>query len=124
MTTVSAELPATPDVVAPDGSDIGLLAVGTRGSMVRATLPSDAVTRAVRHRTVEELWYVEGGSGQIWIGGEVVLLRRGVSVVIPTGTPFQFRSGYAGLGVVTTTMPPWPGDEEGEPAAGPWTPTV
>jgi len=120
----AVEAPPVPDVVAPDGSLIGLLVVGHRGSMVHCRLPGGVVTRAVRHRTVEEVWYVEGGSGQVSVGGEVVLLRRGVSVVIPTQTPFQFRAGHAGLAIVIATMPPWPGDDEAEPADGPWRPTV
>jgi mannose-6-phosphate isomerase-like protein (cupin superfamily) len=121
---ITASVPSTPDVVAPDGSSIGLLVVGDRGSMVHCQLDRGAVTRAVRHRTVEEVWYVDGGTGLVWIGGDVVELRRGVSVVIPVGTPFQFRAGYGGLSVVITTMPPWPGATEAEPADGLWPPTV
>jgi mannose-6-phosphate isomerase-like protein (cupin superfamily) len=120
----AVKLPSAPDAVAPDGSLIRVLAVGMGGSMAHAELPAGAVTRPVRHRTVEELWYVVSGSGQIAVGDEIVALRSGSSVAIPTGTPFQFRAGYAGLGVVMTTMPPWPGPDEAEPAEGPWTPTV
>jgi len=120
----AVELPSEPDTVAPDGSYIRLLAVGSVGSMAHAALAPGAVTRPVRHRTVEEIWYVVSGSGQIAVGGEVLGVRAGSSLVIPAGTPFQFRAGYAGLGVVMTTMPPWPGPDEAEPAEGPWTPTV
>ncbi len=121
---VTAEVPPSPDAVAPDGSSIGLLVVGERGSMVQSTLDRGEVTRAVRHRTVEEVWYVTAGTGHVWIGGETVALRRGVSVVIPVGTPFQFRAGYGGLEVIITTMPPWPGADEADPVDGPWPPTV
>ena len=120
----AVELPSEPDAVAPDGSSIRLLVTGDRGSMCHAELPAGAVTRAVQHRTVEEIWYVVTGSGQLALGGEIVLLRRGSSVRVPTSTPFQFRAGYGGLGVVITTMPPWPGPEEAVPADGPWTATV
>ena len=120
----AVELPSDPDAVAPDGSEIRLLVAGRRGSMAHAALGPGAVTRPVQHRTVEEVWYVVSGSGQIAIGGDIVSVRAGASVLIPTGTPFQFRAGYAGLGVVMTTMPPWPGPDEAEPAEGPWTPTV
>ena len=120
----SVELPSEPDAVAPDGAQIRLLVAGRCGSMAHAALEPGAVTRPVKHRTVEEVWYVLSGSGQIAIGGEIVAVRAGSSVLIPTGTPFQFRAGYAGLGVVMTTMPPWPGADEAEPAEGPWTPTV
>ena len=120
----AVELPSQPDTVAPDGSHIRVLAVGSCGSMAHAALPPGAVTRPVKHRTVEEVWYVVSGSGQIAVGSEVVAVRAGSSLVIPTGTPFQFRAGYAGLGVVITTMPPWPGPDDAEPAEGPWTATV
>ncbi len=120
----AVELPSEPDAVAPDGSSIRLLVTGTRGSMAHAELPAGAVTRPVQHRTVEEVWYVVSGSGQVAVGDDVVDVRKGCSVVIPTGTPFQFRAGYGGLGVVITTMPPWPGMHEAEPAAGPWPATV
>jgi mannose-6-phosphate isomerase-like protein (cupin superfamily) len=44
-----------------------------------------------------------------------------VSLDIPLGTTFQFRStGDEPLAAVGTTMPPWPGDDEAEPADGPW----
>jgi mannose-6-phosphate isomerase-like protein (cupin superfamily) len=120
----AVELPSEPDAVAPDGSSIRLLAAGERGSMCHAELPAGAVTRPVQHRTVEEVWYVVSGSGQLALGEHVVELRRGASVLIPTGTAFQFRAGYGGLGIVITTMPPWPGPDEAAPAAGPWTATV
>jgi mannose-6-phosphate isomerase-like protein (cupin superfamily) len=120
----SASIPATPDTVAPDGSLIGLLAASERGSMVHCTLAAGAVSRPVQHRTVEELWFVVSGSGVLSLGGETLALRRGVSVAIPTGTAFQFRAGHAGLELVIATIPPWPGADEAEPAAGPWEPTA
>src|SRR5215831_9204629 len=116
---ISVSRPDTPDTIAPDGSLIRLLAAGERGSMVHCTLPANVVTRAVRHRSVEEVWYVLGGTGVLAVGDEQLALRRGVSVVVPARTPFQFRAGQAGLEVVIVTMPPWPGADEAEPATGP-----
>ena len=61
---------ATPDVTAPDGSEIRLLldarhrAVGA--SMVEVVLPAGQVSRPVYHRTVEEVWYILEGVGQVW----------------------------------------------------------
>ena len=120
----SVAIPDAPDTIAPDGSLIGLLATGERGSMVHCTLPPGAVTRAVRHRSVEEVWLVLGGTGVLALGDERLSLRRGVSVVIPPRTPFQFRAGWRGLELVIVTMPPWPGADEAEPAPGPWLPVV
>ena len=115
---ISVSRPDSPDTIAPDGSLIGLLAAGERGSMVHCTLPAAMVTRAVRHRSVEEVWFVLAGSGVLALGDEQLALRRGVSVVIPPRTPFQFRAGQAGLELVIVTMPPWPGADEAEPATG------
>jgi mannose-6-phosphate isomerase-like protein (cupin superfamily) len=120
----SVAIPDTPDTIAPDGSLIGLLAAGDRGSMVHCTLPPGMVTRAVRHRIVEELWLVLAGTGVLALDDERLPLRRGVSVVIPPRTAFQFRAGWRGLELVIVTMPPWPGADEAEPAPGPWLPVV
>jgi len=83
------------------------------------------VARAVRHRTDEEIWFVLRGSGRMWRrpdGGEPVEvdLAPGVSLTIPVGTAFQFRStGREPLEVLGVTMPPWPGDGEAVTAEGP-----
>ena len=59
-----------PDAIAPDGSEIRLLidarhaAIGA--SVVEVTLPAGGVSRPVYHRTVEEIWYILEGSGQVW----------------------------------------------------------
>ena len=56
---------------------------------------------------------------------ETVDVYAGVSLTIPLGTCFQFRSfGYEPLAAVGVTMPPWPGDGEAVVVAGPWQPTV
>lgn len=122
-------LPTEPDVVAPDGSDVRVLLAVARGSMAHFTLPPGAVSAAVEHRTVEELWYVLGGAGEMWrrYGGDqsVVPLATGVSVSIPVGTGFQFRStGDEPLTIVGVTMPPWPGEQEAFAVAGPWEPNA
>jgi mannose-6-phosphate isomerase-like protein (cupin superfamily) len=52
---------------------------------------------------------------------EVVPLEPGVCLTIPVGTAFQFRtSGPDALEAVAVTMPPWPGDDEAQPAQGRW----
>jgi hypothetical protein len=56
---------------------------------------------------------------------EIAELGPGVSLTIPTGTHFQFRSdGPEPLKALGATMPPWPG--EGDPffVDGTWQPTV
>lgn len=120
-------LPGATDTIAPDGSEIRILPQLARGSMVHARLPPGRTSKPVVHRTVEELWYVVAGTGEMWRRQgereEIVPLRPGVALSIPTGTVFQFRNlGESPLDVVLVTMPPWPGAEEAVPAAGPWSP--
>lgn len=118
-------LPRAADTIAPDGSEIRLLPQLPRGSMVHARLAPGATSRAISHRTVEELWYVLAGRGQMWRRQgsveEIVALEPGVALSIPVGTAFQFCcTGTEPLDIVLVTMPPWPGAEEAIPASGPW----
>lgn len=118
-------LPDAPDTLAPDGSEIRLLPAVAGGSMVHARLPPGACSLAVRHRTVEELWYVVAGSGELWRRQdgreEVTPLAPGVAASIPLGTDFQFRAtGTGPLDMVIVTLPPWPGADEAERAADHW----
>jgi mannose-6-phosphate isomerase-like protein (cupin superfamily) len=115
----------SPDATAPDGSEVRLLCALAGGSMAHFRLPPGACSRAVAHRTVEELWFVVAGAGELWRSRdaveEVVALRPGVSVSIPCGASFQFRAGTGTeVAVVGVTMPPWPGEEEAVAVAGIW----
>ena len=118
-------LPQEMDVVAPDGSQIRLLATSERGSMCHCTLLPGQTSVAVRHRTVEEVWYFVSGRGEVWRRcGEnetVTPVAAGVSLSIPTGCRFQFRTvGEEPLCFILVTMPPWPGAEEAVAVAGHW----
>lgn len=122
-------LPAARDVVAPDGSDVRVLLGLRGGGMAHFTLAPGAVSTAVTHRTVEEIWYVVAGRGQMWRlqdgSAAVVDLQPGVCLTIPLGTHFQFRStGTEPLAAVAVTLPPWPGDGEAVMVDGAWPPTV
>lgn len=44
------------DYLAPDGSEIRLLADLEGGGLAHCTLPSGRVSVAQRHKTVEEIW--------------------------------------------------------------------
>src|SRR5438132_4367018 len=118
-----------PDAMAPDGSEVRLLGSLPRGSMAAFRLEPKAVSRAVAHRTVEEIWYFTVGTGRMWrkLGDheEMTAVAAGVAITIPTGTHFQFRcdSGEP-LEAVAVTMPPWPGAEEAYSVPGIWEPTV
>ncbi len=118
-------LPRGYDVLAPDGSEVRLLAAGTRGSMAHFRLAPGEVSKAVAHRSVEEVWYVLAGQGRMWrkLAGqeEVLQLRPGTSLTIPVGTAFQFSSdGTVPLEAVAVTMPPWPGAHEAYEVKGKW----
>jgi mannose-6-phosphate isomerase-like protein (cupin superfamily) len=124
-------LPDAYDTLAPDGSHIRLLPSVAGASMVHCRLPPGGVTRAVRHQTVEELWYVLAGEGQIWLRSlesevdQTVDLTAGVGVSLPLGVAFQFRAtGPAALDVLIVTTPPWPGPDEAIAATGAWAPTL
>jgi mannose-6-phosphate isomerase-like protein (cupin superfamily)/heme-degrading monooxygenase HmoA len=122
-------LPADPDVTAPDGCDVRILLRTERGSTAHFELGPRRTSLAVRHRTVEEIWYFLSGRGQMWRrapDGEERIddVSPGVSIDIPVGTAFQFRTiGDEPLSAVGTTMPPWPNtDDEAIPVEGPWPP--
>ena len=111
------ELPTEYTVLAPDGSEIRELVAVKGGSMVHCTLPSGAVSMAVVHRTVEEVWHFIRGRGQVWRKSEaaesVVDVRPGMSLSIEVGTHFQFRNtGDDDMCFIIVTMPPWPGEQE------------
>ena len=118
-----------PDAIAPDGSEVRVLCQLSRGSLAVFSLPPNAVSKAVAHRTVEEVWYIVAGNGRMWRKlseqEEIVELGPGVSLTIPVGTHFQFRcdSGES-LDAIGATMPPWPGEGEAFFVEGTWQPTV
>jgi mannose-6-phosphate isomerase-like protein (cupin superfamily) len=105
------------EVLAPDSSEIRLLVGTSRGSLAHGTLLPGRVSLAVVHRTVEEVWYVIAGRGQVWRkqGNHemVVDVAAGTALTIPTGAHFQFRTiGPEPLCFIMCTMPPWPGEQE------------
>ena len=133
-------------ITAPDGSAVRLLLTeahgATRCSMVEVSIPAGAVSRPVRHRAVEEVWYIIAGRGRVWhcppdlpaaAEAAPVGVAAGDAIVIPTGWAFQFAAdgnddsaddadaGAGGLRFICVTMPPWPGMDEAEilpPASG------
>jgi mannose-6-phosphate isomerase-like protein (cupin superfamily) len=116
-------LPAQVTEVAPDGSDVRVLLILTAGMMAHFELGPGRVSKATRHKTVEEIWYFVGGRGEMWRRQgdreEIVQVDPGICLTIPVGTEFQFRSyGYEPLAAIGVTMPPWPGSDEAVPVTG------
>ena len=116
--------------VAPDGSDVRVLLRLGAGGMAHFELRPGETSRAVTHRTVEEIWFFLGGRGEMWRKQgdleEVVPVDAEVCLTIPLGTHFQFRSfGYQPLSAIGVTMPPWPNtDDEAIQVEGKWPATV
>jgi mannose-6-phosphate isomerase-like protein (cupin superfamily) len=122
---ITRRISIAPDAIAPDGSEVRLLAASPRGSMAHFKLPPGKISVAVSHNTVEEVWYVVAGRGRMWRKSttqeNIVDLHPGVSLSIPVGTHFQFRcDGDTALEAVGVTMPPWPGKDEAYNVQGPW----
>jgi mannose-6-phosphate isomerase-like protein (cupin superfamily) len=120
-----------PVVAAPDGSAVRpLCRLTAAGSFAHFQLEPGEVSKAVSHATVQEIWYVVAGAGEMWRRQaereRVTPLRPGVCLTIPLGTAFQFRAAEADgpLRIVAVTMPPWPtaGADEARPESGPWRP--
>ena len=119
-------LPKDMTVVAPDGCDVRVLLALAGGSFAHFALDPGKTAKAVAHRTVEEIWFVVSGHGEMWRRQgdreQIVTLDPGVCLTIPLGTQFQFRCfGPEALAAVAVTMPPWPTDrEEAYPVEGRW----
>ena len=117
------------DEIAPDGSQVRVLSRVPRGSMGHFTIPRHQTIRAVRHKTVDEIWFVLEGEGEMWREKDghssVTIVRPGDSVAIPVGVTFQVRnSSDSDLRVLGQTMPAWPNNDEAEYVDGPWVPTL
>jgi mannose-6-phosphate isomerase-like protein (cupin superfamily) len=110
-------LPAERTEVAPDGSDVRVLLRLGPGGLAHFELGPGQISKATRHRTVEEIWYFVGGRGQMWRRQgdrtEIVDVETGTCLTIPLGTHFQFRAlGFQPLAAIGATMPNWPGPDE------------
>jgi len=122
---------AQPDYISPDGAEIRLVlrpqVEGVRyHSLCEALVRPGQVTQAVRHRTVEESWFVLEGEAEVWRrlegdpgSGTVTRLATGEALNIPPGFAFQVRAlGNIPLRMLCSTAPPWPGPEEAISVAG------
>lgn len=116
-------LPASRTDEAPDGSDVRVLLHLAAGGLAHFELGPGRVSRPIRHRSVEEIWYIVGGRGQMWRSQngrtEMVDVDPGTCLTIPLGTHFQFRAlGFEPLAAIGVTMPNWPGEGEAIPVEG------
>lgn len=105
------------DYLAPDESEIRKLIRGRKGSLAHCTLPPGQISHAVKHKTVEELWYFLSGTGTVWrkLGADkrCSAVSPGTSLAVLPGMHFQFENtGDVPLEFVIATVPPWPGPHE------------
>ena len=102
-------LPSGHDVIAPDGSEVRILLGLTGGGMAHFRLASGVTSQAVTHRTVEEIWYVIAGQGDMWRKAdgqeEIVKLEPGVCLTIPLGTCLM-RTAVSTLFTFCPPLPP------------------
>ena len=123
------QLQSRSDAIAPDGSEVRILLGLKGGGMAHFELSPGQTSTAVTHKTVEEIWYILSGRGEMWrkLGEQeqIVSLSEGLCLTIPLGTHFQFRAiEDEPLAAVAITMPPWPGEGEAQVVPGKWQPTV
>ncbi len=122
-------LPVERHRLAPDGADARLLISTDGGGLAHFEIGPAEVSNAVVHASVTEIWYFLAGRGQMWrsseAGESIEPVEAGSCLSIPPRTRFQFRSfGYVPLAMLVSTMPRWPGREEGSFTEGPWQPTL
>ena len=125
MKTEPIQLKDKYDYHAPDGSEIYLLVDGSKGSLCQCILPVGAKSKAISHKTVEELWFFIEGQGEVYRKGinndEPTSVNSGTSLIIPVHTTFQFRNtGDIPLKFIIVSMPPWPGASEANTEEGIW----
>lgn len=122
------QIPSDFQHMSPAGAQVRLLMNNTHGGMAHCTLKNGVISKAVRHKTVSEFWHILSGKGAIWRKDAeqetVTELEAGISIDIPLGTDFQYRSDGEDLVFICVTMPPWSGhDEASYVQQGKWQPT-
>lgn len=130
MSIRSQTIPENYEHISPAGAEVRLIMGNSTADLAHCTLRKGKISKAVTHKTVNEFWHVVSGAGAIWrrTGNqeEITTLEPGVTIDIPLGTEFQYRSTEnSDLAFLCFTMPPWPGhDEVNYIKNGAWTPST
>jgi mannose-6-phosphate isomerase-like protein (cupin superfamily) len=122
-------LAAKADKKSPAGADVRFIMSSDTGGMIHSTVPAMQINKAVVHSSVNEIWYILEGQGEIWRSdgkqSQVTTLEPGTSIDIPVGTTFQYRNvSDKDFKFICVTMPPWPGEQECTYVEGHWQPTI
>lgn len=114
----------------PAGAEVRLLMSNEHGGIAHCTLRANKISKTTKHKTVSEFWHILSGRGQIWRkqgdSETITELEPGITIDIPLGTNFQYRSAeLSDLKFICVTMPPWSGaDEASYVENGAWQPSV
>lgn len=110
------EIPQNYQHISPAGAEVRILMGNAMGGIAHCTLHKDKISKAVIHRTVSEIWHIISGNGEIWRKNNdnesITPLSAGITIDIPLGTEFQYRSIGSDLVFICITMPPWTGSDE------------
>ena len=110
---------------APDGSIIRKFPDGEKGGLAHCSLLPRGISKTVKHKTVEELWYCLDGEGKFWRKlndkEETVDVKPGLCFTIPVGVHFQFKNDKdIPLSFIIATIPRLPGPDEAVPVEDHW----
>ena len=117
------------DYLAPDQSEIRLFPNLDGQGLAHCLLPISGVSKAMKHKTVNEIWEFVKGRGELWLKPEgdpeaqekIIAVSPGVRVDVPVGAHFQFRNtDKEALEFLVVTEPVWPGPEDAVPVPGHW----
>jgi mannose-6-phosphate isomerase-like protein (cupin superfamily) len=123
-------MPENYEHTSPAGAEVRVLMSNEHGGIAHCSLKAGKISRAVRHKTVSEFWHILSGKGAIWrrntVEANITVLEAGITIDIPLGTDFQYRSeADTDLVFICVTMPPWSGaDEANYIEESGWAPTV
>jgi len=89
-----------PDMISPGGAMVYHLIHVPGGALSRVVVQPGMVSTGGRLEGIEDTFFILSGTGQIWrcesngpvLREETVALRPGVTVTIPSGVAFQYRS--------------------------------
>lgn len=99
--------------ITKDGSEIReLMHPAVHGnslqSLAEATIAVGAQTAKHRHTKTEELYYINQGSGLMYLGGEQFEVQQGDTICIPAGTAHNIKNtGDVELKILCSCTPPY-----------------